>query len=189
MMFSSNKKLIITIILSTLAVAGSFLLFLGIFGETKKNTRERADIASEISASEGKRALLRNAEILLTRHGDEIARIQNVYIDGDNQVEFIEEIERLARTTHNNLFLDVSHAASDEKDLGFEITLEAIEKNALDFLTLLELLPYEITITKINFQKLGPGSPRASETESKRIVEKNPDTRLFLAIQVKTRVN
>lgn len=185
-MFSPDKKLIITIVLSTLAVAGSFFLFLKIFGETEKNTREKADIAAEISASEEKRTLLGNAQIMLTQNKDAIARIKNIYVDGDNPVEFIEEIERLARMTHNNLLLDISHAASDEKHLGFEITLEAVEKNTLDFLTLLELLPHKITVTKINFQKLGPESPRAPETESKKNVEKNPDTRLFLAIRVRT---
>lgn len=186
---SSSKKLIITVVFSTLAVAGSFFLFLRIFRETEKNARERAGIASEISASEGKRILLRNAQIMLTQNENATTRIKNIYIDSENPVEFIEEIEHLAQITHNNLLLDLSHAAPDERYLGFEITLEAVEKNTLDFLALLELLPYEITVTKINFQKIGFGSPRASETESKRIVEKNPDTRLFLSLQVKTRVN
>lgn len=185
-MSTFKKKFIAILFLSSLAVGGSFFLFLLVLNETQKNMEEIAAAQQEISASEEKRAAISKAKTLFAQYESAITRINNVYVNKDSPVEFIEEIERLAEKTRNNLALAIDSPASDGSFLGFQITLEAIEKNALDFLSLIELLPYEIIITELHFQKIEQGSSSARETESKRIVEKNPDTRMHLKIRVGT---
>ncbi|MBI3273657.1 MAG: hypothetical protein HYZ69_00780 [Candidatus Colwellbacteria bacterium] len=183
----ANKKLAAIIAFSLCAIGVSVFLFAEIFRETRKNAAIIARLKTQISAEEQKRALSHEAKTLLSDRKDDIAKIENTFVDKNTPVEFIESIEALARRTRNTMSLEIDSANSDDARLGFRLTLEALEKNTFDFLTLLELLPYHISITEINFQKIASASLQTRETDQRKIVEKSPDTRLFLQMFVAAR--
>ena len=124
---------------------------------------------------------MEGAKILRVRGVDEdiIRTILSHYEEGSGvlrtqPIDFIETIESLASTTQNEILLGFDEKSPDPQYLLFRITLTGSESNLLKYFSLIELLPYEIRVDDINFQR-GAGEH----------TEKSATDQLILSIRVR----
>ena len=175
MRITSYQKLILALVISVI-VAGCFGYIFWWFFSTVVNARTSLEnLRSKISAQEEDKISIRREGRLLEEKKEDIDRIRNFLVEREQPVGFIESLEDLARKTKNTIVMDLDEKQSSiGKNLVFRLTVEGKEESVLKYLELLELLPYQIYLTEVSFQKL-PGA-RGGVT-----------SRIIISIQVRTK--
>lgn len=150
--------------------AGAFTwLYLYIQGSTER----LAIIENNLYLLDEERRSARSVELIFDVKKEEIFRLGKFFIPGDKPVEFIENLEKIARGTANQISLEVVTEKPVGGALSFRIAVEGYKESAIRYLSLIELLPHELSIEEFSFQKLGA----IAEPEKVRLV---------LLIRVKT---
>ena len=182
MKLSPKQKLIFTsgISLAVMAILAWTFFYLA-YGVI--NARSSAGIIMErIAKVEAEIAQARTFKGILKDRGDDIAYIEKLFVDRERPVELIERLESTASSTRAALLIDLDARSADEEFLALRLTLEGSNQSILKYLSLLELLPYEIKIDEIAFQRSGNEQPK--------IVGSGPagarTSRLLLSIGVRT---
>lgn len=180
MKLSSAHKLI-GMSLALVAVALAVLWgFLYVVKKVNDEAGALESIRGEVASAEAERQSVRQSESILKSRENDIARIENFLIDPVQPVDFIEALEGLAQKTNNVIVLDINDNGAPKGQLAFHINLTGTQKSVLNYLTLLQLLPYQISIQDFNYQKTTKGSVGQKNSAS--------DTNMLLTIQVKTKI-
>ena len=119
------------------------------------NIQERTE-----ALSEERESAKRICNLFAERHED-VARINNFFVDEKSPITFIEALEELGRTTRNLVTIDLDQAFSKDGLLGFRLNVEGSEESLLRYLSAVELMPYEITVEEWSFRR-GAGSAESS---------------------------
>lgn len=164
--FPKTKRLLylsILAVLATLSVGGGlvYLLF--------KGTRDR-DLLMETVQSK-QEASVKASSLLktLSMTKDDQVELDRYVIGKDGPVSFVEMLEKLA--LDRGLELDVSalSVVPDPQYRYFEKVVLSVETKGsfsklLSFITLLETLPYKVTMTEFYFDKFSATDKKAGET-------------------------
>lgn len=179
MMHIASKKLILTIFVASLFIIASGLLFAWLVIHVQTVTQGLKEVETEIATHEANRTSARKAEVSLEENKDIVARINNTLINHDRPIDFLEELTNLGKNTGNKIVLDYLEQESSADSLVFRITIDGTKASVLNYLTILELTPYVITIENINWLDMteeNTGAPTTSKA----------DTRLLFTLRVKT---
>lgn len=165
--------LIITTLVSLLAIAALSFVFIFISRNIERYHRTLSLTVMNIEASEKNFNHFMDIANLLETRSKDIARIQRIAIDRQRPLQFIETIEQIARITHTQSALGVNEIKDDKQSLLFHVTWEGEEKNVRTMLALLQKLPFQIVIQDMSFQKdilSAPGQTQTSGTGNARLV-------------------
>lgn len=159
MKLSSKQKLILTSGISfavTVALAWGFLyLAYGVISARSSV----GTVMERIAKVETDIAQANTFKDILEDRSDDIEHIEKLFVDRERPVELIERLENIATSTRVVLLIDLGAQSSDEEFLDLRLTLEGSNQGLLKYLSLLELLPYEIKIGEIAFQQSGSEQP------------------------------
>ena len=175
-----TSTLIVTTIAVTLAAAALGWGYWQLARRVNANNLERREIELRIAGLEEERRNARNLASLLDERRLEVSRINRFFIDRDRPIAFIEDIERLAAATDNIVTIDIDEEQSDERNLGFQLTLEGSQVSILNYVRLFELAEYKIAGQELAFQK--SAADAAQTTSAGR-----PAGRLLLTIRARAR--
>ena len=169
MIKSPTIRLIFTSTIALLLVSGAFTIYSQLFRYINNTRTSLNHLEMKIKSLETERKEARTAAALMEERKEDINSINNFFVDRGNLLPFIEELERLAKDSHNIIALDLNEQGNTSDILTFRLTIEGTQKTALKYLELLEMMPYEIIIEDLTSQKITRG------------------IRLILSIQVKTK--
>lgn len=98
------------------------------------------------------------AKVVGERTAD-IGRLKAFFVDRQEPVAFIEQLEDLGRATHTSVSLSLpsSSGSTDNGVLSFRITVDGSPDNLVTYVKLLGLLPYNVALHDLAFQKLEEG--------------------------------
>lgn len=182
MKLSSKQKLIFTsgisLVVSIALAWAFFYLASGVIG-----ARSSAEtVMQRIAKVEAEIAQANTFKSILEDRGDDIAHIEKLFVDRERPIELIERLESAATSTRVVLSIDLGAQSSNEEFLDLRLTLEGSDQGLLKYLSLLELLPYEIKIEEITFQRSGNEQSRAAGSGPAGA----RNSRLLLSIGVRT---
>lgn len=169
------QKLIASLIFYLALVIASGGLFFWLNLRVQGSAAERERIETEIASLEEDRRRARQAELVFEEKKAELERLKNVFISPEKPVEFIEGLEKIARGTGNSISLDLVSEKLVGGAFSFRISVEGTEESTAKYLSLLELMPYEIAIEEFTLQRTR-AAPGGREKEA----------RLSVVINVKT---
>lgn len=118
------------------------------------------EIGGKIAALEENRKQARILEKMLEERKTDFARIDGFFVSRDRPVDFIEQVEDLARRTQNTVVLDVDETNGDSSELGFRLTVEGSESGVSHYLRTFEMLPYAVRVEDMIFQRLSGAAAR-----------------------------
>lgn len=184
MQLSAATKLISAIVLAGAIALLTITAFIWFFFYVKNMESRFTAIESKISTMEDNRAAAKRAIGTIREDASALQRISKFFIDRENPVSFIEELETLARDTHNTISLNINEQKSTSDSFVFHLTLDGDTSSVMRYLTLLELLPYEIIVQDIGYQEheSAPMSPSAKNIPSPKPPR---HARLIIEIRVK----
>jgi len=161
MRISLRARFIVTTVVALLLSLIAVLAYLQLFFSIRGIKTVFAALETKIALAEKERKSSRLDSTLLETRAEDLKRINNFLIDRENPLPFIEAVEMLAKNTQNRLSLDFAETESKQEGIAFRLTTEGSEPNVLRFLSLLEVMPYDIEIRDVIFQR--------TYTESKNI--------------------
>lgn len=178
MRFSVYQKLVVTSIF-VLFLAGAIIWgFWRLSASVRSGIMTLEEIESRIARLEAERKAARLFDSFSEGREEDMERIRRFSPNRERPVELIEELEQLARNTKNSISIDVDEGRSKAgRDLVFRLTVEGGKTGPRDYLKLLLLLPYEIRVEDMVFQKI---------TTAQKDVSSLPTHRLLAVISVKT---
>lgn len=139
------------------------------------------EIGGKIAALEEDRKQVRILGKMMEERKTDFIRIDAFFVSRDRPIDFIEQVEDLAKRTQNTVVLDVDEARGDSSELGFRLTVDGSEGGVSRYLRTFELLPYAVRVEDMVFQRLSGGEgdlPPGAGTAT---------ARLILVIKVKAR--
>lgn len=143
------------------------------------------EIEKKIAAMEEQKRSAKRFQNLRIERREDIDRINSFFVNKEKPVEFIEDLEELARNTKNRLLLSVDSTATGNI-LKFRIEIEGTQESVFRYLKLLELVPYEAYITDISMSKIIGSRGPVSQLEKSGAVAL-ATTKLGLALKVRTK--
>lgn len=157
-----NKKFITTIILIILLNGVALAGWLYLFSNLRKENNFIREEREKIMISDKKLENSSSLKILMNEVIDEKQKIDSAFLNKDNIVDFIENLESIAGKTGASIKIGKINITSQErKGLSVQFNLTGDFNQLFHYLIFLENLPYLINIEKIDFQKLAPNEWRA----------------------------
>ena len=186
MRLGAVQKLVITSVAAVLVAGAPAFLFWRLGQYVQNAEFAVAALESQLSVLEEERKAARRASALLEERSADIDRINRLLVERARLIDFIETLEGLAGRVKNKLALDFDEGQSRADALIFRLTIEGTELQARAYLKLLELLPYQSSISAINWQRLAAGQALPPSPD-KKAAESKPTHRLTLTMGVRAR--
>ena len=140
--------------MALILAGGAIILFFWFWADVGRTRYLLADIEAETRALEEERRMARSSSSVLEERKTETARIRKFFVDRERPVEFIENVEVLARTTGNEIVLGIDEGRKTPGTLAFRFNLGGTPQSVWEYLSLLELAPYQITIEDLSFRRV-----------------------------------
>lgn len=177
---SSRQKLAAVSGAACIALALAAGIFWRAADEIYQGERRQQGIRQRIEDLGAQRRRARISEGLLRERQADIRRIRAFFADRKSPIAFIEAAEGAAARTDTTTVLDADEKASSDTVLRFQMTIQGDTDHLLDFVRMLELLPYPIDIRDMVFQNAsGAGAVSAADAI--------PVARLLLSLDVGAR--
>lgn len=113
------------------------------------------EIHADVFFAEHERKAVRLAEATIADREEDFGRINKIFVSKEKPVEFVEDLETLAKTSGNLFVIDLDENKSAEgKDLFFRLAVDGTQNSVTRYLKALELMPYNISIKELNFQRI-----------------------------------
>lgn len=169
-MKETRKKIIILLILNLIIFGLYFYLYLNIRQIDKEVSIKLSQIKLEINRDER----LRSLKDLLEKTKDQRDKISNIFVRPDGSVEFIEMIESLGKATDVKLEIESvgvdapkNKTASSTEYFRLAVKSEGLWRNVMQLLTLLEEMPFRVSIDNVSLSKTS--SESATVKDKKQI--------------------
>lgn len=176
MHISAPKKFILTLIVLCVVIA-VLLFILIIASRSVRNYRDALGVTvTKISEDEKDFDRLNNISSILKNQQQYIQRLQDIAVNRQRPLKFIETIEQMGHLTHTKISLTVSEIKGSTDALLFNATFEGNRNDTRRMLALILTLPYHITIESMSFQHTTPNALNTSQST----------TRMTLTMRVKT---
>jgi hypothetical protein len=176
---SPSKKIIISfavfgVLVMIIAAFGIYPFFMRIKDDSEEIVKQRQALAEFFSKDKN----LKDFQKLYREQKINFLKIENLLIDSEEPINFIEFLEREAANL--GLFLSLTPGAFRQEkadpwpSLGFQLTLTGSFPSFLKFLNKLEAAPYLIEVSGLNIKRL-------SEKEIKGAQEAGKSEFLYLS--------
>lgn len=148
-----NKKIIITVVLIALlngiALTG-WIYFLSVIKNQADMIR---DIQSKTAVNEKKAESGRSLKNLMAEIAVEKQKINSVFLEKQDIIKFIEELESIADKTGTSIELGNINTSYETQNPHLQFFLRGNFSQLFHYLVLLENIPYTISIDKMYLQK------------------------------------
>lgn len=183
----STHMFIVTIIIVLGICGATGFIFWRLVDNVSRVQGELNDLEREIAQREQGRTSLKSMSGIITTRQSDLDRISNFLIDHSQPVYFVEQLEALAKDTHNIFTIDIDEGKSSDQNTFFRLTVEGTESSAFTYLKLLELMPYRIEVQEIILQSISPDEAARSAPVKSKLFNQRPTHRLTLLIKVGSR--
>lgn len=149
-----SSKFFFTLLASAALVVSLLWAYLFLNQKSLTLLQDLNQIESKILSIEKERGSAKKSLAILKERQGDLARIESVFIKKAGAVDFVEELEILAKRTNNSFVIDLDETKSrEENKLIFRMAVDGTLNSVLKYLKLLELLPYKIEIENLTLQK------------------------------------
>lgn len=118
------------------------------------------DLESQTISIDTSREAARIASAIIRNRQNDIQRVNNFFVDKNKPINFVEDLESSAKRLGNDFIIDLDEGRSKGGLVYFRLTVSGTEKSTRQYLKLLELMPYKISIEEMEYQDLGKGGVR-----------------------------
>lgn len=144
---------IFTSIVSITAIVISGISFFVVSHNVKVSRNNLQDIAGKIILTNTDRIAVQDLSELFKQREIDINRLNNLSVNKNRPLNFIQHMEIIAHLTGSLLALRAEEVKSDPSVLLFHITADGNETGLRNLIKLIETLPYEISIDNFSFQR------------------------------------
>lgn len=169
----------ITVTVSCIALGASAYAFTRLANRVLNYRTTLEILDAQISALEEKRMHARRIDTLLKGRAADLARVKASFVER-RPIALIEEIERIADHTKNNLVLEIIEDGSVPRDVELRLSIEGSEQSVRAMLQLIELLPYQVSIDDLTFERVNVSGASAATSLSATKGVSVPSARLTL---------
>ena len=144
--------IIALIILNLLGIGG----WIYAFSYLNHSKSEAMEIYKQLAVTEKRIKDIKLFEDLLTSLSDEKKKIDSVFLDQQDFIRIIEDLEKLASTTDTIVELEginFSTPSDQDNQLQLQLKVTGSFKDVFHYLVLLEHLPYQASFEKAQIQK------------------------------------
>lgn len=159
--FSTRGIAIAISVLALISIAGYYFLF----QEIRERTMRTSDMQNQVDAASGKEEYLLSLKTVLGDVKGDLKILDGRVIPKDGTVAFLDRLESVGRFAGVKMTTDALGvgAAGGESDgfleqVGLSISAEGSYSSLRYFLSLLEVLPYSITIPAVSLERGGDKS-------------------------------
>ncbi len=176
---TSRTIFFVTVALSCVSLSASAYWFAGLASSVLDYRTTLQKLDEQISALEEKRLRARRIEALLQGRAADLARVKTSFVER-RPVLLIEEIERIADHTKNTLALEIIESEPLLHDVGLRLIIEGTEASVRTMLELVELLPYQVSVDDLAFERINVSSASGATLLSTTRSVSTPSARLTL---------
>ena len=178
---SPRQNLMFTSLLALIPLGAFIWVYVFMAVAVSRADASLKEIGGKIAALEEDRRRVRILEKIMEERRSDFAKINAFLVSHDRPVGLIEQVEDLAKRTHNAVALAVEGQVNNTPELGFRITVDGSEESVARYLKLFELLSYAIRVEDMVFQRLSGGEVSVLPSAGTAL------TRLTLVVKVKSR--
>ena len=150
-----SHKIFITSLISAVLLVSLIWSFLRLNSEADGLRAKLNDIQTKILFTEQERKAIRLAQITKDEYESDLKRISRIFVNKDQPIELVEDLESLAKASGNLFVIDLDENKSAEgKNLFFRIAVDGTQASVMRYLRALELMPYKISVSEMVFQKV-----------------------------------
>lgn len=183
--FSSKIYFFVSAAVAAVLIGALASLYIYLVADVGTAAASLESLVAKIHSEEENQRQARVLRGVLEDRAGEVARARSFFVVKSEPVAFIEFLEGLAHKTNNVLVID-PRAVPNDPNLHLLLGIDGTEKSALQYLSLLELAPYDIHIEDLNFQKLNTASAGSIAEQAKQKIL-SPMSHLEVLIKVNTR--
>lgn len=153
-----NKFVILVVIIALLSIVLYCVGLLVVLGEKKEIEELYLNTESE-SAKEEKISVIKN---IAETNKDLIQTLQNYFVQKDDEVKFIEQIEKIARASGvkfemTSIDVKANQPNSFSENVNVKMKLEGFWRGVVSFIDKLEKMPFGVLVEKIDLDANVPG--------------------------------
>ena len=163
-----------SIILVGFAIAGTWYLYQNV----NRIRTENFNIRQSIASLEAENNSIRDFQAIRTSRQADIERINKFFIEKERPLNFIEAMESLGRSTRIRMSLDAAGQPDKGNSFTFRILAEGERSNIFRLISLIEKMPYYITVNSFSLNQAANLGPAGSEIKN---------TVLSMTISVRTK--
>lgn len=174
MRFTPLYAFIVTSVVSAAAIGASGASFFIVSRNIQTSRDNLQEMAGEIMSMNADHSRILSLSELFKQRADDISRLNNLSVNKQRPLDFIERIESIAHITNSTLALGADEVKGDPTTLLFRVAADGNEIGLRNFIKLIEALPYQISIENVSFQR-----------DMNTPVQGKPNAHLILALKVK----
>ena len=155
-----QKKNLTTLILSLLVLIAAGVGAELLFARTLSMKGQIVELATEIEGMKGEAEKLSSQQQVANTTGDEIKELDSFFVPADGALDFVEYVESLASASSLVYKIELFDVEQDAvlKEQGKELLRTSIRttgsiKNIRVFLSLIESLPFNIKVTRVDLRR------------------------------------
>ncbi len=146
----ANHKHYTLILFSILTLVFTVIAYLAVYKMIINQSKKGAEASTIISTQDEKRMMETQLESLFNSTKEERAFISDLFINKEEIVPFIEEIEKI--DDYSNVELNISSIDSDDLYFKAHIEAEGTWHDIMHTLILIENMPYSVSINNIKLE-------------------------------------
>ncbi len=149
-MISREKKIIVTLSVVLLALLGANF---GLFWMTKQKVNDTSAALLELKKTSDLETKARALGDLVKQTASERQALDAYFVQKENSVKFIEQIEGLGKQAGLSLTVASVTVANNGKELRMNLGSNGSFDDTFYFVTLLETMPYKTRLEQVHLQK------------------------------------
>ncbi len=149
----TKGKNIVYLIVSTIFLLGAFSLFGYLFYNVRAESQSVSELSAQIeqlSNEESTSSTLKHS--VAVTEGDS-SKLNSYFVSSDNVVSFINSMEALGVNVGSDVSTTSIDPGKDSSTLTFNIVAKGSFSSVSRFVTLLENVPYQVRIQKLDLEK------------------------------------
>jgi len=185
-MFSAHRILFITLAFSFASIAGFGFGLWWLYVQIGRFDAVFGGLEKNIAGFEREREEAKRFAGLKDRARRDFDRIEKFFVNREEPLRFIEDLEALASQSRNTIAIDADEAGSSGEELLFRLTLEGREENLAQFVRLLERVPYHLVLEEMAFQSTRSIVTGLGGSASFSAGPERSGDRLTISVRIKT---
>lgn len=182
-----NKKIYTSLVFFSIVIlAFVFLIIYPLLADIKKDSQDFILQKNSFAELQVRKENFNQLGDFYQSHQEELKKIDNLFIDWETPIEFIEFLEEKAKDS--SLVVEISSASAKKSESekwnfsNYQLFLKGSFPNILKFLEKMETAPYLIEISNLNIKKLSK-----EESKFKDSLNLEGNSRADLIIKVYTK--
>ncbi len=153
-----TKKTTTTLTVATLYFVGFFLLLISAYITVRSQKTETMQLRTTLAEQNAKEQVANTVAITVEATANDRAQLQNYFLAEKDTINFIADIEALAKTlgvTVETTSLDIIRREGVQSQLKTSFAVTGARSGVVSFFEAMETVPYHSTITTVRLNREG----------------------------------